>query len=75
LSFNFANNRAWADALLRAVEKDGYGCEFMQDALKLFPGEVIEKKLEEAKARKLKKLHCQQSGRDRAAGEKNEDLK
>lgn len=56
MSYNLANNRAWSDALLRAVESEGYSGEFMKAALKLYTIEFIEKKLEEARERKLKNL-------------------
>lgn len=41
----------WA-ALLREVEREGYGCEFIKYALRLYPMEFVEQKLEEARQKR-----------------------
>lgn len=56
MSHHLAKHRGLWDALLRDTEREGYDCDFMKYALRIFPMEMIERKLEEAKARKLKNL-------------------
>ncbi len=40
------------DTLLREIDKNGFGCEMMSDAMKVFPAPLIEEKLELAKKRR-----------------------